>query len=72
MARADGLDNAHPRKHVGALDGLPLRLRSAHYALLENFAGGFAAHSNRIPSHPSPSYLHLDAYAVEHEGGYAD
>jgi len=37
MGREDGLDNEHPRKHVGQLDGLPLRLRSAHYALMENF-----------------------------------
>ncbi|KAF9693598.1 hypothetical protein EKO04_008114 [Ascochyta lentis] len=37
MAREEGLDNDHPRKHVGSLEGLPLRLRSAHYALMENF-----------------------------------
>ncbi|KAH7372038.1 hypothetical protein BKA66DRAFT_469117 [Pyrenochaeta sp. MPI-SDFR-AT-0127] len=39
MGREEGLDNDHPRKHVGNLDGLPLRLRSAHYALIENFPG---------------------------------
>lgn len=39
MARREGLDNNSPRKHVNALDGLPLRLRSAHYGLMENFAG---------------------------------
>jgi uncharacterized MAPEG superfamily protein len=39
MGREDGFDNEHPRKHVGELDGLPLRLRSAHYALMENFPG---------------------------------
>jgi hypothetical protein len=39
MGRAEGFDNDHPRKHVGQLDGLPLRLRSAHYALMENFPG---------------------------------
>ncbi|KAJ4415850.1 hypothetical protein N0V82_007110 [Gnomoniopsis sp. IMI 355080] len=39
MARREGLDNNTPRKHVHSLDGLPLRLRSAHYGLLENFAG---------------------------------
>lgn len=39
MARREGLDNNLPRKHVNSLDGLPLRLRSAHYGLLENFAG---------------------------------
>lgn len=38
MARREGLDN-NPRKHVHNLDGLPLRMRSAHYNLLENFAG---------------------------------
>jgi len=37
MGRAEGLDNEHPRRHVGELEGLPLRLRSAHYALMENF-----------------------------------
>ncbi|KAF3039227.1 hypothetical protein E8E12_008999 [Didymella heteroderae] len=37
MAREEGLDNDHPRKHINKLDGLPLRLRSAHYALMENF-----------------------------------
>lgn len=41
MARAEGLDNEHPRKHVNEMEGLPLRMRSAHYGLLENF-GGFA------------------------------
>lgn len=39
MARREGLDNNSPRKHIHALEGLPLRLRSAHYGLLENFAG---------------------------------
>jgi hypothetical protein len=39
MASEDGLDNEHPRKHIGKLDGLPLRMRSAHYALMENFPG---------------------------------
>ncbi|CAF9919354.1 MAG: hypothetical protein GOMPHAMPRED_001757 [Gomphillus americanus] len=37
MAREEGLDNNHPRKHTNNLNGLPLRLRSAHYALMENF-----------------------------------
>lgn len=44
MGRAEGLDNDHPRKHVGKLDGLPLRLRSAHYALMENFPGKHISH----------------------------
>lgn len=39
MAREEGFDNDHPRKHTHKLDGLPLRLRSAHYALMENFPG---------------------------------
>ncbi|KAF2825754.1 hypothetical protein CC86DRAFT_324356 [Ophiobolus disseminans] len=39
MGREEGFDNDHPRKHVHSLDGLPLRLRSAHYALMENFPG---------------------------------
>lgn len=37
MAREGGLDNQHPRKHIHTLEGLPLRMRSAHYGLLENF-----------------------------------
>lgn len=44
MGREDGLDNEHPRKHIGELDGLPLRLRSAHYALMENFPGSSNVH----------------------------
>lgn len=43
MAREEGLDNDHPRKYVGDLEGLPLRLRSAHYALMENFPGVYQA-----------------------------
>jgi hypothetical protein len=39
MSREEGLDNDHPRRYVGELEGLPLRLRSAHYALMENFPG---------------------------------
>jgi hypothetical protein len=41
MAREEGLDPIHPRKHIDKLDGLPLRMRSAHYALLENFPGSY-------------------------------
>lgn len=43
MAREEGLDNDHPRKYINSLDGLPLRLRSAHYALMENFPGSSRA-----------------------------
>ncbi|KAF1829058.1 hypothetical protein BDW02DRAFT_185056 [Decorospora gaudefroyi] len=39
MGRTQGFDNNHPRKHTHELEGLPLRLRSAHYALMENFPG---------------------------------
>ncbi|KAI9050677.1 hypothetical protein LZ554_004797 [Drepanopeziza brunnea f. sp. 'monogermtubi'] len=38
-SRKEGLDNNHPRKDVNNLTGLPLRLRSAHYNLLEMFPG---------------------------------
>lgn len=38
MGREGGLDVEHPRQHIHNLEGLPLRLRSAHYGLLENFA----------------------------------
>jgi uncharacterized MAPEG superfamily protein len=41
MGREEGLDSDHPRKHIGKLDGLPLRMRSAHYALMENFPGTY-------------------------------
>ncbi|KAK8022413.1 hypothetical protein PG993_013180 [Apiospora rasikravindrae] len=39
MARpeGEGVDASHPRRHVNDLEGFPLRLRSAHYGLLENF-----------------------------------
>lgn len=37
MARPEGLDNDHPRKHINSMGGLPLRMRSAHYGLMENF-----------------------------------
>jgi len=37
MSRDGGLDNDEPRKHVHNLQGLPLRMRSAHYNLLESF-----------------------------------
>jgi uncharacterized MAPEG superfamily protein len=39
MGRAEGLDNFCPRQHIHNLRGLPLKLRSAHYGLMENFAG---------------------------------
>jgi uncharacterized MAPEG superfamily protein len=39
MARPTGLDNSNPREHLHQLRGLPNRLRSAHYNLLENFSG---------------------------------
>lgn len=38
MSREEGLDPLEPRKHLHSMEGLPLRLRSAHYGLLENFA----------------------------------
>ncbi|CZR68557.1 uncharacterized protein PAC_18456 [Phialocephala subalpina] len=38
-SRKEGLDNNHPRKDVNNLTGLPLRLRSAHYNLMEMFPG---------------------------------
>jgi hypothetical protein len=50
MAREDGLDNDHPRKHVHELEGLPLRLRSAHYALVENFPGMRPPGTRRNPT----------------------
>lgn len=37
MGRSEGLDNDEPRKHTNSLTGLPLRMRSAHYGLMENF-----------------------------------
>jgi len=38
-ASKHGLDNNHPRSNVNSLTGLPLRLRSAHYNLMEMFPG---------------------------------
>ncbi|KAJ5958456.1 uncharacterized protein N7479_005606 [Penicillium vulpinum] len=37
MSKSEGLDNDHPRKHRVNMEGLPLRLMSAHHSLLENF-----------------------------------
>lgn len=37
MSREEGLDPLHPRKHTHNMSGLPLRMMSAHYGLLENF-----------------------------------
>lgn len=48
MGREEGLDNDHPRKYIHTLDGLPLRLRSAHYALMENFPGTFTRHGQYL------------------------
>jgi len=39
MSRKEGFDNNHPRKHVNSLTGLPLRMRSAHYNMMEMFPG---------------------------------
>ncbi|KAJ5198973.1 hypothetical protein N7491_000461 [Penicillium cf. griseofulvum] len=38
MSRPQGFDNDHPRKHRGKMEGLPLRLMSAHHSLIENFS----------------------------------
>lgn len=37
MSRPHGLDNDHPRKHRTNMEGLPLRLMSAHHSLIETF-----------------------------------
>lgn len=37
MSRPEGLDNDHPRKHRQNMNGLPLRLMSAHHSLMEGF-----------------------------------
>ncbi|KAK8076313.1 hypothetical protein PG994_003585 [Apiospora phragmitis] len=37
MAQRDGLDLSHPRRRLAQLEGLPLRLYSAHANLLDNF-----------------------------------
>ena len=37
MAKEDGLDTSHPRQHIHTMKGFPLRLRSAHNNLMENF-----------------------------------
>jgi len=65
MARREGLDNDHPRKHVNNLTGLPLRLRSAHYALMENFpAFALAAALAQIMAPKDPQVVNLLAYHV--------
>ena len=68
MGREEGFDNDHPRKHVGQLEGLPLRLRSAHYALMENFPGMLFA-----PFHPPlPFPFEMKSDVSGNVGGYAD
>ena len=57
MGRREGLDNSTPRKHVHALDGLPLRLMSAHHNLLENFAGFAVAASLAQSLAPADSQI---------------
>ncbi|KAJ5780390.1 hypothetical protein N7457_005550 [Penicillium paradoxum] len=37
MSRSAGLDHDHPRKHRSNMEGVPLRLMSAHHALIEIF-----------------------------------
>ncbi|KAH7384404.1 hypothetical protein DE146DRAFT_224652 [Phaeosphaeria sp. MPI-PUGE-AT-0046c] len=65
MGRAEGLDNDHPRKHIGKLEGLPLRLRSAHYALMENFpAFALAAALAQIISPTDPQIINLLGFHV--------
>lgn len=50
MSREEGFDNDHPRKHIHNMDGFPLRLRSAHYALMENFPGTDHAFVSLMPA----------------------
>lgn len=38
-SRKEGLDDNEPRKFVNDMVGLPLRMRSAHYNLMEMFSG---------------------------------
>ncbi|KAG0155909.1 hypothetical protein PDIDSM_3082 [Penicillium digitatum] len=38
MSRPHGLDNDHPRKHRGNMEGPPLRLMSAPHSLIEVFS----------------------------------
>lgn len=39
MSRPAGLDDRNPREFIGSMRGMPQRLRSAHYNLMENFPG---------------------------------
>lgn len=65
MGREEGLDNDHPRKHIGQLEGLPLRLRSAHYALLENFpAFALAAALAQVIAPTDPQVVNLLGFHV--------
>lgn len=65
MGRRDGLDPNHPRKHLSKLDGLPLRLFSAHYALVENFpAFALAAALSQILAPNDPQIVNLLGFHV--------
>ncbi|KAI8943657.1 hypothetical protein NX059_001642 [Plenodomus lindquistii] len=65
MGREGGMDNEHPRQHVHELEGLPLRLRSAHYALMENFPGfALAAALAQITAPNDAQIVNLLGYHV--------
>lgn len=65
MAREEGLDNDHPRLHIHKLTGLPLRIRSAHYGLVENFpAFALAAALAQIIAPKDVQVVNLLAYHV--------
>ena len=65
MAREEGLDNDHPRQYIHNLEGLPLRMRSAHYGLLENFpAFALAAALTQILAPNDRIALNLLGYHV--------
>jgi len=65
MGRSEGLDMDYPRKHVHTLEGLPLRLRSAHYALLENFpAFALAAALAQVLAPQDPQVVNLLGFHV--------
>ena len=65
MSREEGLDPNHPRKHINNMDGLPLRMRSAHYGLVENFpAFALAAALAQILAPNNREIINLLGYHV--------
>lgn len=60
ISRREGFDFNHPRRHINSLTGLPLRLKSAHDALMGNFVGfAVAASLSQVLAADNPQIVNL-------------